>query len=337
MTPRYCVIAVLFLVLVDTSILAGPRMWADQDVQTKRQPGWMPFALGDRTPHPAVARISAVEHNAVSQGSGTLIEIRGERGLIVTNWHVIRDAQGPIVATFPDGFRSAATVLKVDKDWDLAVLLIWRPNATPITISSTAPRPGDPLTIAGYGSGSYRAVSGRCVQYVAPGAHMPYEMVEISAEARQGDSGGPIFNESGELAGVLFGAGGGTTSGSYCGRVRLFLESAWPAEQVSAADVFVSAPAQLPITQWPADGLVAVPSTATPSRRTIREPTPNYSIGAALTPATISTDQLHDGATSTNFKDLVGVTPIEQAKTLLAAIGILAVCLKVASGFGSRG
>ena len=48
-------------------------------------------------------------------------------------------------------------------------------------------------------------------------------MVEVAVSARQGDSGGPIFNSRGELAGVLFGEGHGRTSGSYCGRVRWFL------------------------------------------------------------------------------------------------------------------
>jgi hypothetical protein len=48
-------------------------------------------------------------------------------------------------------------------------------------------------------------------------------MVELSAPARNGDSGGPIFNSRGELAGVLFGTAGGETAGSYSGRVRWFL------------------------------------------------------------------------------------------------------------------
>ncbi len=81
------------------------------------------------------------------------------------------------------------------------------------------------LTIAGYGSGKYCAASGPCTQYVAPGLTFPFEMVELAAAARQGDSGGPIFNTRGELAGVLFGAGEGRTSGSYCGRVQWFLDS----------------------------------------------------------------------------------------------------------------
>lgn len=318
-------------------VMARPRDWADQDrAVTSKQPSWMPFPLGDRTPNPAVARITAVEGNVLSQGSGTLIEVRDDRGLVITNWHVIRDARGPIIATFPDGFRSAATVLKVDQDWDLAALLIWRPNAAPIAISTTAPKPGDSLTIAGYGSGDYRAVSGRCTQYVAPGRNMPYEMVEVSAEARQGDSGGPILNERGELAGVLFGAGGGTTSGSFCGRVRWFLDSAWPAEARPEADVFVSAPAHTPITHWPSDGLVAVPRPAAPRQTTNYEPVPNYAIGATLSPATISTGELNASGNKFNLRTLAGETPLEQAKAILAAIGILAVVLQIGRVFGGK-
>jgi hypothetical protein len=327
------IIAALSVAMCGTSVFARPRTWADQDMETARQPGWMPFSVGDRTPNPAVARITAVEGNSHSQGSGTLVDVRGQRGLIVTNWHVIREAKGPIVATFPDGFRSAATVLKVDPDWDLAALLIWRPNAAPITVSATAPRPGDPLTIAGYGAGNYRAVTGRCTQYVAPGADFPYEMVEVSAEARQGDSGGPILNERGELAGVLFGAGGGTTSGSFCGRVRWFLDSAWPADQLPGTDTLVSVPAGQPNTNWPSDRLVAVPHVPVAPDRAVFEPTPDYSIGSTLTPATISASELHDSDATLNFNTLAGATPIEQAKAVLAAIGILAVFLQVTQRF----
>jgi len=164
------------------------------------------------------------DKDGTSYGSGTLIDARDNVGLVVTNWHVVTDAAGPIQVIFPDGFQSPARVLKVDKDWDLAALAIWKPTAPPVPISATVPRPGDPLAIAGYGSGDWRLAAGKCTQYVAPAENLPYEMVEVSAEARQGDSGGPIFNSRGELAGVLFGASRGTTSGSYSGRVRLFLE-----------------------------------------------------------------------------------------------------------------
>ncbi len=184
-------------------------------------------------PHPSVVRVSVDESDGIAHGSGTLVDVRERFGLIVTNWHVVRDATGPIHVVFSDGFRSAAQVLRVDRDWDLAALLIWRPRASPVPLATKAPQPGELLTIAGYGTGNYRSVTGRCTQYVAPSDRHPFEMVEVAARARQGDSGGPIFNASGELAGVLFGSGGGTTSGSYAGRVHQFLSTAWPPGQES--------------------------------------------------------------------------------------------------------
>ncbi len=176
--------------------------------------------------HPAVVRVVVPDRDgATSLGSGALVAVTEQHGLVVTNWHVVRDAAGPIVVAFPDGFRSGATLLKTDRDWDLAALAIWRPQAAPIPLASEPPRPGEPLAIAGYGSGQYRMIAGRCTQYVAPARNQPFEMVELSAPARQGDSGGPILNSRGELAGVLFGTTGGSTMGSYCGRVRWFLTS----------------------------------------------------------------------------------------------------------------
>lgn len=149
-------------------------------------------------------------------------------GLVLTNWHVIREAAGPVQVVFPDGFRSAATVLAADRDWDLAALAIWRPRADPVVLAAEVPQPGEMLTIAGYGPGWYREASGRCIQYLSPGVDLPFDLVELAAPARQGDSGGPIFNQRGELAGVLFGSAFGRTAGSHCGRVRWFLDRVWP-------------------------------------------------------------------------------------------------------------
>jgi hypothetical protein len=160
-------------------------------------------------------------------GSGTLVAVNESHGLVITNYHVVEGASpsAPISVVFPDGFSSAASVLKTDRLWDLAALVIHRPNVGPVPVASHPAQPGELLTIAGYGSGTYRAASGQCTQYVAPAPNQPFEMVELAAAARQGDSGGPILNGRGELAGVLFGTGGGTTAGSYCGRVRWFLAS----------------------------------------------------------------------------------------------------------------
>ncbi|HEX5445159.1 MAG TPA: serine protease, partial [Pirellulales bacterium] len=179
-------------------------------------------------PHPAVVRLIVPERDATSYGSGALVDVNGRYGLVITNWHVVSDAAGPPTVLFADYFQSQAQIVKFDREWDLAALVIWRPQVEPLVLATTAPRPGDWLSIAGYGQGTYRQIRGRCTQYLAPKVGYPEEMVELAASARQGDSGGPIFNDRGELAGVLFGEGDGLTLGAYCGRVREFLASVVP-------------------------------------------------------------------------------------------------------------
>jgi len=178
-----------------------------------------------QTPHPAVARIVAPESSGASMGSGVLVDVNGTQGLVLTNWHVVRDSRSAVLVQFPDGFQSAGTVIRQDEAWDLAAIVIWKPSATPVSVASAPPQPGESLTIGGFGRGVYREQTGRCTEYLSPGAGYPKEFVELEATARQGDSGGPIFNERRELAGVLFGQNEGRTIGSCSTRVRAFLGS----------------------------------------------------------------------------------------------------------------
>lgn len=232
-----------------------------------------PAAGATNSTLPAVARIVVPEKDGISYGSGTLVDARGQFGLVISNWHVVRDAAGQITVEFPDGHKSPAEVIKTDKDWDLAALSIYRPRASPVPVSPAAPQPGDSLTIAGYGSGDWRITSGRCTQYLAPGVNFPHEMVELAAEARQGDSGGPILNDRGELAGVLFGSGPGYTSGSYGGRVLKFLATVVPG----------GAPGN--------DGL---PPNSLPSDRALAAAEPGYPPPALPTASLPQATALHD-------------------------------------------
>ncbi len=112
-------------------------------------------------PHSAVVRVIAPEEGGTSFGSGTLVDVHGDYGLVLTNWHVVADATHTIEVLFPDGFRTAARVITTDRTWDLAALAVWRPNVEPVRLASRPPQPGEPLTIAGYGSGTYRAYHGK--------------------------------------------------------------------------------------------------------------------------------------------------------------------------------
>ncbi|MCI0359240.1 MAG: serine protease [Planctomycetaceae bacterium] len=186
-------------------------------------------------PHPAICRITVPEKDGISYGSGTLVDARGQFGLVVTNWHVVRSAAGTIVVEFPEGHKTAAHVVRTDPDWDLAALAVHRPKAEPLAISAEMPRMGEMLTIAGYGSGQYRAAAGPLSGLAAPRFGFPDEMLDLAAvEARQGDSGGPIINQRGEVCGVLFGSAPGYTIGSYGGRVRQFLATITPDGQLGS-------------------------------------------------------------------------------------------------------
>lgn len=183
------------------------------------------YLLSGQTPHPAVVRIIAPEPGGVSLGSGVLVDANATQGLVLTNWHVIRDSRSAVLVQFPDGFQSAGTVVRCDEAWDLAAISVWKPLATPVVLAERNPVPGEPLSIAGYGRGAYRAQSGRCTEYLSPGMGYPKELVELAVPARQGDSGGPILDANGQLAGVLFGEGEGRTVGSCVSRLRAFLAS----------------------------------------------------------------------------------------------------------------
>jgi S1-C subfamily serine protease len=314
-----------------------------------------------------VVRVVVPDGTGVSFGSGALVAVRQNQGLVITNWHVVREAAGQIVVVFPGGFRSGATVLKTDRDWDLAALAVWRPPVDPIRLANRPPRPGEPLAIAGYGSGRYRTVTGRCTQYVAPGLNQPFEMVELSAAAREGDSGGPILNDRGELAGVLFGAASGQTTGSYCGRVRSFLASVTNPEDLAPTPTMIaerrpgrphspvgparSAQAVAGQRPRPAPSVVARrsrPATAEPATAhppmskapvvSIRAapgggPAPAESSAAAAHAQRASHPEPQSQTPSPNaseplqWEDIAGKTLGEQVKTVLAGIGLLAILL----------
>jgi hypothetical protein len=184
------------------------------------------YLLTGQPPHPAVARIVAPEDSGTSLGSGVLVDVNRSQGLVLTNWHVVRDSRSALLVQFPDGFQSAGTVVRWDEAWDLAAVVIWKPHAMPIPLAPAAPAIGEPLTIAGFGRGAYREETGPCTEYLSPGSGYAREFVELQATARQGDSGGPILNERRELAGVLFGQNEGRTIGSCSTRLRAFLAAA---------------------------------------------------------------------------------------------------------------
>ncbi len=97
MTPPFIAKIALYATVISAAALPGLAA-------SPAAPSWI--AAAETRPHPAVARIVASEGRATSYGSGTLVGVDERYGLVVTNWHVVRDAAGPVSVIFPDGFHS---------------------------------------------------------------------------------------------------------------------------------------------------------------------------------------------------------------------------------------
>ena len=326
-----------------------------------------PDAQPKQTPMPAVVRVIATDRNSMSLGSGTLVDANDQYGLVVTNWHVVRDAVGPVEVLFPDGFHSMARIVRTDKEWDLAALLIWKPAVQPVPLSTNPPQPGEILTIAGYGSGEYKMQSGQCTQYLSPAPGKPSEIVELAAAARHGDSGGPILNNRGELVGVLFGEGGGRTDGSYGGRVNQFLQlCSVDLRQLPAPNTAIAKTSQ---PQWPTS--FAPANNPTAEQSDLARLTNNSDAATRLNPTAKETGWENTGvpriagrtespaqsesttreltiSAESPVRDGVATSPsgaskapafvwFEEMKSFLAAIGVAAVVLQLLRWAGSKG
>jgi thiol-disulfide isomerase/thioredoxin len=228
---KYGVSDIPEVILLDDSGQPVRRVTGVQPIGTLRQwfaelpPPNVPGPQSEQTPHPSIVRVESPGNGGSSYGSGVLVSA----DIVVTNWHVVNELVGAPILHFPGQPPLAGQVVKTDRIWDLAAIRVQQSGAQPVHIAKIASRRGEPLTIIGYGSGHYRAVAGYCGTYHAPAGPqgqnlgLPYEFVQVTTGARQGDSGGPVLNARGDLAGVLDASDGQMTVGPCCTRIRRFL------------------------------------------------------------------------------------------------------------------
>ena len=137
-----------------------------------------------------------------SLGSGFVID---KDGVIVTNNHVIADADD-IEINFADGSKLTAEVVGADPKTDIAVLRV-KPE-TPLTAvsfgDSETIRIGDWVMAIGNPFGLGGTVTTGIVS--ARGRDInsgPYDnFIQTDAAINRGNSGGPLFNQEGEVIGV---------------------------------------------------------------------------------------------------------------------------------------
>lgn len=147
-------------------------------------------------------RLRPSERTELSLGSGIIMDAAG---YIITNFHVIRDADQILVMLF-DGREALAQVVGVDPDTDLAVLKIALNNLIPITVGDpNMARVGDVVLAIGNPYGFGHSVSQGIIS--ATGRYnlklTKYEnYIQTDATINRGNSGGALTDTNGHLLGI---------------------------------------------------------------------------------------------------------------------------------------
>jgi S1-C subfamily serine protease len=139
---------------------------------------------------------------AISAGSGVIVD--SKRGLVVTNFHVIRNATAVEVGlntgrTFP------ARLVAVAPQLDLAILSIAGRDLPSLTLGdSNKPQVGDPVLAIGNPFGLGQTVTAGIVSATQRGLGQgdPRRFVQTDAPINPGNSGGALVNTKGEVIGI---------------------------------------------------------------------------------------------------------------------------------------
>ena len=153
-------------------------------------------------------------------GSGAVID---DLGHIVTNYHVVKDAE-KLEVTLPDKTKVEATVVGSDPNNDLAVIQVKVPRGklTPIPLgTSKGLEVGQKVLAIGNPYGLERTLTtgivsslGRSIQ--TDNGRVIQDIIQTDAAINPGNSGGPLLNSQGQIIGVNTAilSPGGNNSGS---------------------------------------------------------------------------------------------------------------------------
>ena len=162
---------------------------------------------------PAVVYIKVIRetHEAgkkISQevaGSGVIVSPEGE---VLTNWHVV-DKAVQVRCLLYDSRAMDAEVVGSDKDTDLAVVRLKRPDSNPLPCAelgdSEVLKEGDFVMAMGAPWGLSRSVSigiVSCTHRFLPESSEYSLWLQTDASISPGNSGGPLVNTDGQVVGI---------------------------------------------------------------------------------------------------------------------------------------
>ena len=139
---------------------------------------------------------------AMAAGSGVIVD--GQRGFVITNFHVVRNATA-IEVTLKDGRKFPAEPLGVAPDLDLAVLRIGAKGLPTLPLGDSGKlEVGDYVVAIGNPFGLGQTVTSGIISATERplGQGDSRRFIQTDAPINPGNSGGALLNLHGELVGI---------------------------------------------------------------------------------------------------------------------------------------
>ena len=244
----------LFVALLIAAVIGGvvARMLpvgADQSAQPRMLAGPADDSLAPlvRKTSPAVVNIAVLQPSPLEQnpllqdpffrryagipdaalqpvlaaGSGVIVD--GAKGLVITNFHVVRNAEA-VQVTLKDGRKFPAAPVGLDPSLDLAVLKIGAKNLPTLPLGDSSKlQVGDYVVAIGNPFGLGQTVTSGIVSATERplGQGDSRRFIQTDAPINPGNSGGALINLHGELIGVNSALFSPSTSESSAGNVGI--------------------------------------------------------------------------------------------------------------------
>jgi uncharacterized membrane protein required for colicin V production len=211
-----------FLAQVRSAVLADSLPVIQGAIGVTGEPRIPQLDTGSAALNTAAASVVRITGNAYACGqsqSGTGFVIADDR--VVTNAHVLAGVTEPVIEA-PDGQVLSGRVVYFDPFDDLAVIVVPGLDARPLPTSPTLSEGAD-AAFQGYpyggpfssGAAEVLSVSVAQVQDIYGSTNAPREIYTLAADVREGNSGGPLLDLDGRVAGVIFARSGDTANVGY--------------------------------------------------------------------------------------------------------------------------
>ena len=177
---------VMFLFVIATAVEAQPALKSPATILKENDS--------------ALALILSADDNSVSLGSGFFI---GDGSAVVTNFHVISGAKKVVLKTGTGQVLSSDTVYAFDEKKDVAVLKVTGANGAHVVALGDSDKVaiGESIVVVGNPEGFEKSVTSGLVSGLRTLDEQ--KLFQISAPISHGSSGGPVFNDRGQVIGVV--------------------------------------------------------------------------------------------------------------------------------------